>query len=58
MWKVHIPIDRWMAGVQSFNTKSRALEFIERWNQVEVNSGSSSLTFVQDGKSWKVQPNE
>lgn len=44
-WKVSIPTGRWMAGVQSFRTKKLALDFMDRWNTVEVNSGNSSLVW-------------
>lgn len=49
-WQVRIPKGRWMGGyVHRFGTKKRAVEFIDRWNQVEVNSGNSSLTFYRFG---------
>ncbi len=52
-WKVHVPAGRWMAGVQSFATKTKALAFADRWNTVEVNAGASSVCWYQDGRSFK-----
>lgn len=48
-WQVRIPSGRWMCGINRFGTKARALRFIDMWNQVEVNSGNSSLTFYRFG---------
>jgi hypothetical protein len=49
-WQVRIPKGRWMGGeVHRFSTKRRAVEFIDRWNQVEVNSGNGSLKFHRFG---------
>ena len=39
MWIVRIPAGRWMAGVNRFNSKGKALDFIDRWNQAEAKSG-------------------
>jgi hypothetical protein len=52
MWKVCIPKGRWMAGVNSFNTKYAAIRFIERWNEVEAKSGAFKITFVREDKTW------
>lgn len=52
-WKVHVPTGRWMAGVQSFSTKAKALAFTDRWNQVEVNGGQTSVCWYRDGQSFK-----
>ena len=49
-WQVRIPKGRWMGGqVHRFSTKEKAVRFIDMWNQVEVNSGKSSLTFYRFG---------
>lgn len=48
-WTVNIPQGRWMAGANHFRTKERALSFIHRWNQVEVNAGNDSVTFEKNG---------
>jgi hypothetical protein len=53
MWKVFIPAGRWMAGANSFSTKKRAMEFMDRWNTVEVNSGHFSICWMRDDKSFK-----
>jgi len=55
MWKVLIPTGRWMQGVNRFQTKAKAVEFIDRWNQVEVTYGRPSLTFFRsDVKEFEV----
>jgi hypothetical protein len=55
-WKVQIPTGRWMAGILTFATKAKAENFIDRWNQVEVNTGKSSLTFYRDGRTFRPVP--
>ena len=55
-WQVKVPAGRWMAGPHRFQTKAKAEAFVERWNQVEVNSGNSSLEFYRDGQTF--QPSE
>ncbi len=44
-WKVSVPTGRWMTGVMWFRTKSLAMKFMDRWNQVEVNSGNKSVVW-------------
>lgn len=51
-WFVKIPTGRWMAGVNWFRTKALAVAFYDRWNQVEVNSGNTSLSFERDGNGY------
>lgn len=49
-WQVRIPKGRWMGGeIHRFPTKRAAETFIDRWNQVEVNSGNGSLCFHRFG---------
>jgi hypothetical protein len=50
-WQVCIPAGRWMAGVNHFRNKAKAEAFIRKWNQVEVNSGNSSLCFARVPKT-------
>ncbi len=46
-WKVHIPAGRWMAGVETFSTKRRAMNFIEDWNKIAIKVGETPVEFVQ-----------
>ncbi len=49
-WTVVLPKGRWMGGqVLRFSTKTRAVAFLDKWNQVEVNTGGNSLTFHRVG---------
>ncbi len=50
-WQVRIPHGRWMGGyVHRFSTKAKAIDFIDRWNTVEVNSGNASVMFHRNGR--------
>lgn len=48
-WQVRIPGGRWMAGVNRFPTKTKAREFMERWNETSIKVGQKPLRFIRFG---------
>ena len=55
-YTVSLPHGRWMSGyLHSFKTKRAAEAFMDRWNQVEVNSGNRSVCFDRSGNQFFAQ---